>query len=115
MMDKSDLLFYGGKMKLISNLFGSNKEKLLEKRCKEILEFNLILATNWQQTMAVRLSLDEATFLVEMDIYLYCLSDYFLKKNCVDNNIRQTLLTHVTQRSNLVRIWLYIWPKFTLF
>jgi hypothetical protein len=89
-------------MGIFSRLFGDKKKNLLEEKCKELLGANTQWATNWYQTVAVRLSLDDATFLVEMDTYLYCLSDYFLEKNCVDNNIRQELLKSFNTKNKYI-------------
>jgi hypothetical protein len=78
-------------MGVLSNLFGDNKKVLLEKKCKELLGANLKWATNWCQTMAVRFSVEDASFLMEMDTFFYALVDCFLRKNCVDKNTRQEL------------------------
>jgi hypothetical protein len=89
-------------MGIFSFLFGDKKEDLIEKKCKELLGANNQWATNWFQTMAVRLSLEDAAFLVEMDTYFYCLTDHFLERNCVDSNIRQVFLNNFNAKNKYV-------------
>jgi len=70
----------------------NKKEKIIEASIEKILDTNYQFGQDLNDDIFEDFSIKSVLIILELYIYLYSLTDYFLNKNKVDQNIRERMI-----------------------
>jgi hypothetical protein len=75
-------------------MFWNNKQKLVEERIADIIRGNYEYGVMVSENVEKNLSKKNILIVLEIYSYLNCLTDFFLNKNKVDQNIRRLMFDY---------------------
>ena len=82
-------------------MFWNNTNKIIEEKIADILKSNYHFGMDFND----KLSKKNILIILEIYTYLYCMTDYFINKNKVDQNIRQQLFNFYCDAFFKTKIW----------